>query len=344
MRYHELALQNWLNQKFKLRWGGSGPSSASVPVVFGAPMDAFSIFAKLWSEANNPFKYLLDVKDENGNPLYQPYPAPVRYPVMSVHRKGWKLRQYQNFSIHRMRHVNWPTVSSIGPGVYGVANNGTNLTQCQLGEVTTSRFPMAFDFRFQIDHFCNRPDTQAFFTSQLFRQFWRTGGPVMQTWIKVAYPGFGDKLVRMYIDGDIENMTPEEPEDGKNVEFRTSFTVVVEGYDIDLDYHVYPALWKLIVREGSADPADLAIVFSGTVDLREQEANATVDYRRTVSVMPPPGTCSAALRNARLQEQEVHEIQFQSFVVTFPGPLATPGYVPAAGAEIFGGGTISGTI
>ena len=106
MRYHELALQYWLNKAFTLRWG------VPVPVVFTSPMDAFSLFSKLWSEANNPFQYLLNVKDEQGIPLYQPYPQPVRYPVMSVYRKGWKLRQYQNFSIHRLRHINYPTVSS----------------------------------------------------------------------------------------------------------------------------------------------------------------------------------------------------------------------------------------
>ena len=103
MRYHELALQRWLNKIFLLRWG------VPVPVVFTSPMDAFSLFSQLWSEANNPFQYLLNIKDEKGAPLYQPYPQPVRYPVISVYRKGWKYRQYQNFSIHRMRWINWPS-------------------------------------------------------------------------------------------------------------------------------------------------------------------------------------------------------------------------------------------
>lgn len=337
MRYHELALQQWLNRIFVLRYG------ASVPVVFGAPMDAFSLFSKLWSEANNPFEYLLDVKDEKGNPLYQPYPAPVRYPVISVYRKGWKLRQYQNYSIHRMRWINWPTVSSTGPGVYGVSNNGTNLTECNLGEVTTSRFPMAFDYKFQIDHFCNRPDTQAFYVSQLFREFWRTGGIQLQTWIKVNYPGFGTKLVRLYIDGDIDNVTPEEPEEGKNVECRTSFTVVVEGYDIDLDFKIYPALWKFILRQGTAPPEALNSAFelTTTVDLREDPQSSIVDYRQRVTVMPSEGTCASSLRNERLEAEQFFDIQLNSFEVTYPGPLATPGYIPASGFQVFGGGTIS---
>lgn len=337
MRYHELALQRWLNKIFLLRWG------VPVPVVFTTPMDAFSLFSKLWSEANNPFAYLLDVKDECGNPVYQPHPQPVRYPIISVYRKGWKFRNYQNFSIHRMRWINYPTVSDAAE-LYdaGTHQQGTDLTRCNLGEVTTSRFPMAFDYRFQIDHFCNRPDTQAFFTSQIFREFWRTGGPQLQTWLKVSYPGFGDKLVRLYIDGDIENLTPEEPEQDKNVEFRTSFTVVIEGYDIDLNYKIYPALWKLILREGSAPPEALnsAFEFTGTVDLREDVQSDIIEYRDTVSVMPDPGTCSTALQNARLERDQVHEVVFQSLIVTYPGPLAFPGYPPAAGVAAFGGATI----
>ena len=281
MRYHELAIQSWLNRIFILR------SGYPLPTVMCAPCDAFSLFNKLWADQTNPFKYLLDVKDEQGNPLYQPYPQPVRYPVMSVYRKGWKLRPYQNFSIHRMRHINWPTVSSAGTNVYGVASTGTNVTTGDLGNVTTSRYPMAFDYRFQLDHFCNRPDTQAFFISQVFREFWRTGANQMQTWIKVNYPGFGTKLVRLYMDGDVENLTPEEPEDGKNVEFRTSFTVVLEGYDIDLNYQVCPALWKILVG-GTPSPDEVAAAF--TQDMRKDQENSIVKYREQTTTMPPVGT------------------------------------------------------
>lgn len=334
MRYHELAIQRWLNKIFTLRWG------VPVPVVFTSPMDAFSLFSKLWSEANNPFQYLLDVKDAKGVPLYQPYPSPVRYPVISVYRKGWKYRQYQNYSIHRQRYINWPTVSDSGSVIHGKRQQGTDLTLCQLGEVTTSRFPMAFDYRFQIDHFCNRPDTQAFFTSQLFREFWRTGGPVLQTWTVVKYPGFGDKLIRVYIDGDIENLTPEEPEEGKNVEFRTSFTVVMEGYDIDVDYKIYPALWNLLIRFGSAPPQalDAAFDFTGTVSLREAPLNPTVEYREKVTVMPPEGTCAASILASRMGE--IDQIIFQSLIVTYPGVVDPPGYPPPAGIAHFGGGTL----
>ena len=85
-------------------------------------------------------------------------------------------------------------------------------------------------------------------------------------------------------------MTPDEPEPDKNVEFRTSFTIVVEGYDIDLDYRIFPALWKLILNTTSVSPFDLAdaFTFSGTYDLRENPQNSIVDYRQKVTVMPPP--------------------------------------------------------
>lgn len=334
MRYHELALQRWLNGIFLLRWG------APIPVVFTSPMDAFSLFNKLWSEANNPFQYLLSVVDDKGVPCYQPYPAPVRYPVMSVHRKGWKLRNFQNFSIHRMRWINWPTVSDAAQlNDAGTHQQGVDMTRCNLGEVTTSRYPMAFDYRFQIDHFCNRPDTQAFFLSQLFREFWRTGGPTLQTWIKVDYPGsWGSKIVRLYVDGEIENLTPEEPEEGKNVEYRTSFTVVLEGYDIDLNFEIYPALWKVIFREGSVvSPAEVTEAF----DLREHPESSIIDYREKTTVMPPPGTCAIGLRTLRDEAMQVHEIQFLTLTVTGTGPLGFPGYPPAAGAADFGSMTLS---
>jgi hypothetical protein len=141
MRYHELALQHWLNRKFFVREG------YPIPVVFATPMDAFGQFNKLWSQSNNPFQYLLDAKDEKGTPLYLPYPNPVRYPLLSVYRKGWRYRSYQNFSIHRHRHINWPSVSTIEEG----------LGKCELGNVMTSKMPLAYDYRFQLNHFSTPP-------------------------------------------------------------------------------------------------------------------------------------------------------------------------------------------
>jgi hypothetical protein len=264
MRYHELAVQRWLNRLFVVREG------YPVPVVIGTPMDAFSQFTKLWSEANNPFQYLLNAVDEAGTPLYQPYPAPVRYPLLSLYRKTFKYRPYQNFSIHRFRHINWPTVSA-------------DVGKCELGNVTTSRMPMAWDYRYQIDFFCNRPDTQAFFVEKIMREFYKTGG-TPQTWILVKYPVWGQQLVRVYIDGDIENATPEEPETDKNVEFRTTLNIVVEGFSVDLDFQVLPALWTIVLGNSSVDPTTLEEAFNpvAEVDVRFRDNNPTLDARSNV--------------------------------------------------------------
>lgn len=293
MRYHELAVQRWLNSFLQVREG------YPIPVVLTSPMDAFSEFRRLWGQSNNPYAYLYEAKDERGAPLYQPYPAPAVYPILSLHRKGWKLRNYQNFSIHRWRHINWPTVSSTGPAVFGVESNGTELTKCDLANVTTSRMPMAFDYRFQLDFFSNRTDTVAFYLNQLFNEFWRTGGPTLQTWITVAYPGWGPKQVRLYIDGDVEQLTPEEPENGKNVEFRTSVNIVLEGFDVDLRYRIFPAFWTLVYEAGSGagfNPELLERAFEivFTEDVRIHNANPTLDSRENV---PPDGGCSAALES-----------------------------------------------
>ena len=151
--------------------------------------------------------------------------------------------------------------------------------------------------------------------------------------------------MRLYIDGDVDSMTPEEPPQGQNVEFRTSFTVAIEGYDIDLDYKIYPALWQILLRQGSADPTalDSAFDFTGTFDLRENPANPTVDYRQETTVMPPEGTCAAELRRERFAAYQVHEIQFNSLVVQpVPNTAATPpGFPAASGVTAFGQGTIS---
>ena len=279
MRYHELAIQRWLNTWAFVREG------YPVPVVFTSPLDAFSHFAQLWQRDSSPFAYLLELKDADGRPLYEPHPSPIRYPLLSVHRRGWKYRTGQNFSIHRWRHINWPTVSDEGPPIPGKEQIGTGLTRHDLGEVTTARRPMAWDYRFQIDHYCNRPDTQAFFIEQFMQQMWRTGG-VPQTWITVPYPGYGDMLVRLFLEGDIENMTPEEPPQQQYVEFRTTLNIVLEGFDVDIRYKIYPALWTVVIGTGGeVDPEQLEVVF--TKDVRKGNENPTLDSRPNVPPDPP---------------------------------------------------------
>ena len=283
MRYHELALARWLNRVFLLKWG------PPVPVVFSSPTDAFSLFSKLWAESNNPYQYLLDIKDENGKPVYQPHPQPARYPIISVFRRGWRLRNWQNFSIHRMRWLNYPAVSSHLPGAYGREDIGNNLKLKDLGNVTTSRFPVAVDYTFQIDFFSTRPDTQAFFLSQLFNEFWRTGANQLQTWTEVVYPGLGKRIVRLYLDGNIDSVTPEMPEGDSMVEFRSSFSVVMEGFEVDVDYRVYPAFWNLVLRTKIPSPQQLESAFAEIIskDLRSTQNNPVIKSKYELTEMPP---------------------------------------------------------
>ena len=299
MRYHEVALQRWLNQVFLLRWG------PPIPVVISSPMDAFAEFTRLWANADNAYGYLLQIRDAKGAQVYQPYPSPVRYPIISVYRRNYKLRPSHNFSTHRIRPVSWPTVSdSVGVVPGKPDQQGVNLHLGDLGNALTVRYPMAIDYRFQIDFFANRPDTQAYFLTQLWRQFWRTGGDQLQTWIYVDLPVLGRKQVRLYLDGEVENMTPEAPEDGKNVEFRVSFTVVIEGYEADLQYKIEPTLWKVVNTTGAVPPESLGVNFtsSGTLagvdDLRGYgDDNPVVRYRSEIADMPSNGTYTPDTNN-----------------------------------------------
>jgi hypothetical protein len=280
MRYHELWLQRWLYSRFFVREG------YPIPVVFSTPMDAFSLFSKLWKDANNPFQYLFDAKDADGTPLYEPYPSPVRYPLISVMRKGIAYRPYQNFSIHRWHHINWPTISDEHPVPGKAEQIGTDLVKCDLAHVTTSRMPMAFDYKFQIDHFCLRPDTQAFYIERLINQFWRSGGK-MQSWMDIEYPGWGKQYIRIYVDGEIDQSVPEEYQD-KNVEFRTSFTLAIEGFSIDVAYLIEPAVWKFVFTTASISQLDQLLLPALTVDVRPGGHNAVLESRPDI---PLSGTC-----------------------------------------------------
>lgn len=271
MRYHELALQAWFYSTFFVAEG------YPVPMVFASPMDAFSAFDNLWkNQKDNPFAYLTELKDENGNPLYEPYPSNVRYPLISVYRRGWKYRTEQNFSIHN-RTMSWPVVDG--------SRTLSNVTKNDLAYVTTAKRPMAWNFSWQVDHYCLRPDTQAFFVESLMREMSRAGG-VPQTWIPVSYPGWGRHLVRLYIDGDIESATPEQPEEGKIVEYKTTFQLVLEGYSVDTNFQIVPALWKIVMGNGTPSIADLeaALIASQTTDLRANIENPNFNERTN---LPP---------------------------------------------------------
>lgn len=300
MRYHELALQAWLNRKFFVREG------YPVPVVFASPMDAFSKFKDLWSRDNNPFNYLFDLKDDKGTPVYEPHPSVPRYPLLSVMRKGWKYRQQQNHSIHQWRQLNWPTVSD-------------DVAREDLGTVTVSYMPMAWDYRFQIEYYSTRPDTQAFFVENMMRQFWRSGG-ALQTWMPINYPGIGEHYIRIVLEGDtLEWSTPDEPEADKIAEYRTTVSITVEGYSIDVNFQKLPALWTLIVGDAYATPADLEqITPLATDNLRINNSNPTMLGRDGI---PENGT------NAELFPTLGGGSEQYIFLGTGSAPSADPVYV-----------------
>lgn len=252
MRYHELALQRWLNQNFHVTEG------YPVPVVYTAPMDAFSHFRELWSQDNNPFLYLLDIKDKGGKPLYEPHPSPPRYPIISVHRKGWRPRVGQNYSCRQWRRLSWPTVVS----------SGTVVRQ-DLGNVLVAQMPMAWDFLYQVDFFCLRPDTLAAFIKHFMWKLYRTGGQTPQTWVTVAYPFYGHLFARTWLEGDITPMMPETPDNEVNVEYRVSLSLVMEGWEVDINIREVPTVWKMVVNDKEeVSPGVLETVYTKTVDLR----------------------------------------------------------------------------
>jgi hypothetical protein len=252
MRWHELGLQRWLNDNFQVAAG------YPVPVVYTAPMDAFSHFKELWAQDNNPFTYLLGIKDKNGTPLYEPHPSPPRYPIFSVHRKGWRMRTNQNYSIHNWRHLGWPTIPTSG-----------TITRQDLSHIMVARMPMAWDFLYQLDFFCLRPDTLAAFIKHFMWKLRRTGGLQPQTWVTIAYPFYGLMFARLGLDGDIQSMMPDTPDNEANVEYHVSMNLVMEGWEVDLDIQEVPALWTLVGQARmEVSPGVLETVYTKAANLR----------------------------------------------------------------------------
>jgi hypothetical protein len=262
MRVHEMAIQYWLNHLFQVAAG------YPVPVIFAPVMDAYGLLQNLWKDPNNPFKYLLQVKDEKGTPLYEPYPANIRYPLLSVQRKSWAFRNSQNYTLHPER-------------IYGWQTDVENPTRNDMAYVVQRQRPMAWDLTYQIDFLCLRPDTQAYFLEVLMGEFWRSGGPEPQTWIQVPYPKwFGDQAVRVRLPSGIQNMTQEAPQPNSITEYRTSISIVVEGYKLDSDFDVVPAFWSLVENYTSI-PGQ--VEFTETTDLRSEQTNSVFNQRL------PPG-------------------------------------------------------
>ena len=261
MRLHELALKWWCHTHFLVT------SGYPVPVVFSKPMDAYSHFTQLWSKAENPFSYLLDAKDKDGRPLYQPYPEPARLPLISINRKRQSFRNYGTFSTRRRRYISWPTVSS------DVKTN-------DLASARVRNRPMGINFHLDVSHWCLRPDTQALFMQRVWNCFWRSGG-APQTWILVRFPTEErDLMVRMALESDVVDATSDEPGQ-EQVKYCTSFSVKIEGWQVDMRDLVVPTLWHLKTNL-SADSVDfetLSAMYSVTEDLRNNVEDPTCPAR-----------------------------------------------------------------
>lgn len=261
MRIHELALQAWCYRHFHVTQG------YPVPVIFATPRDAFAEFTRLWT-AGGPFSYLLDAKDEQGTPLYEPYPSNVRYPLISIARGKWSSRPAQNWSLHINRKAYYPTKATLGDGV----------ALGDMGNVVQARHPQAWNFSYQLEFYCKRPDTQAMFVQALMNAF-PTQTSSVQTWIPVIYPGwFGlrQTYCRMFLDSEIDPVYDLDTSQSE-MEYRTSFSVVVEGYNPDLDRTMYPVLWYLctlsaadmvrVYQSGASAYADYTVTEAGTTDI-----------------------------------------------------------------------------
>jgi hypothetical protein len=73
--------------------------------------------------------------------------------------------------------------------------------------------------------------------------------------------------------------TPEEPEADRNVEYKTTVSLVVEGFSLDLDFKVEPALLALsFLAQGSVDPVTLQRAFEPLreEDVRIRDNNVTM--------------------------------------------------------------------
>ena len=238
MRVHELALQRWLNATFDVIEG------YPVPVIFSTPMDANADFKRLWGDTdNNPFAYLLDAKDEDGNSLYS-YPSNIVYPLISVNRLNWTYRPDRSLGYHSYRPKAWVT-SGKDPAKQDVARAMVQLR------------PSAWDFNYQIDHYCLRPDTQAYFIHQLMSGL-SMGGGVPSRYINVVYPyPHGNHPIRMSMSGNIDDVSEREPNDDTPRVYRTSFSVTLEGYAPSINWEEIPTLWQIAITSKAVAPSDL---------------------------------------------------------------------------------------
>lgn len=276
MRIHELALQRWLNQVFIFKEG------FPVPVIFATPKDAHAEFLRIWKLDNNPYCYLLELKDDRGNPVYNANPPTVIYPLLSVTRLDWRHRVQQSAGYHVNRAAYYPTVQGNG-----------SVTQNDMAWAASLGMPTAWDFRFQIDHYCMFPQTQAVFLNRLMREFRFSGGSP-QTFIVARYPfPHQKKYIRAYLESDIQNVSTDANPDGAQ-EYRTSFNLVLEGFWMDFKTQFNPVLWQLgLGTEGmAAAPSSLSKwfdfhdIYGGVDDVRNGQSNPAIQSRDNLPPSP----------------------------------------------------------
>lgn len=272
---HDAAVQAWLNQHFFVDRG------YPIPVVFSTPMDAFAEYTRLWKDVqNNPFKYLLNLRDEEGRAVYEQYPGNVRYPLIAVKRGRMRPAFTRSFSLHQNRRVGYLSVSK-------------DIVRDDLSMVAQAQYASAWDFDYQIDFLSARPDTMHIIASDLMRVFHLVTGSVSCR-IPVSYPGaFGDgqKACWMYLNGDVETVVSDQTEQ-KPVEYRVSVQVTIQGYNPDLDVTLVPALWFLEVQTsaplalGALQTLYPDCLPAVTTDLRENSEGANVTFEALQNLPP----------------------------------------------------------
>jgi hypothetical protein len=96
----------------------------------------------------------------------------------------------------------------------------------------------------------------------------------------------------MYLDGELESVTPAEPQRDTMVEYRASFNVTIEGYVPDLNYKICPAVWSIVLNSRApGSPEQLDQLFSTDLRYLNAKGNPVLDRRDNVppSLDPAPG-------------------------------------------------------
>ena len=271
MRIHELCVTRWCYRNFLVAVG------VPIPVIISTPSEAFADFKAQWEKNSSAFSYLYQAKDSSGTPLYRPFPEPPKFPLITIKRDGWVYDNRRSFSLYWNRYSGWPTVADN----LATPENGqqSNLPKADLGNILQIRRPAAWNFKYQLDHYCSRPDTHAYFISQYMKAMGSTSSQP-QVWTECAYPGpLGCRKVLIKQEGDIQDATEEEPGADKKRVFRASISLILEGWYQDLDKVVIPTMWKIGTGfQAVTAPSDINPLYTNVVvDERSNETNPIYD-------------------------------------------------------------------